>query len=758
MIETINKRDGSTEPFSMMKLMGWGEWAARELNGRVDWQSVVRSVLGRVKGTVIKSTDLQQAVIEECLSRATWSYYLMAGRLYAAVRHKAIHGNTFPTIKEKQTQLFKLGIMKKLKYSDADYAEIETLINHDYDFHYPHFSLQYINDKYTLQNRATGEIYETPQYTYMRMAMVVYEDEPRDIRLRQITEMFNHFRDKELSAPTPNYVQLGLTQMGLASCCLYTTADDGVSLATGDYIANIMTQAGAGIGANIITRGLGEEVRNGVIQHHGKLPYYRSNAFSTAANKQGSRGGAGNINWQIFDPEAMSIVQLRNPRAIASKRIRELHYTMQSNPFIDYKAARGEDIFAFTCHTAPDLFKAFYSDDLEGFVKLYNKYEADPSFKKVYHSPRAIGNILLKETYETGTAYFNDMYEINHHTPFKEPIYGTNLCVEICEPTIPYMNAADLYLEEDHGRGEVALCSLFGVNVAEVDNEKYESVCYHGLRMVDFCIQNSTYKLPHVGYTAKNRMNAAGGIMGLATHMAKNKLKYSSKAGKQEINFVYERHMWNMINASLRISKERGNAPWIHKTKWPEGWLPIDTYNRNVDTIGDFGYTYNWERKRQEIIANGGLAHSCLVGHMPGESSSKALGATNSGYPVRKVVIKKSDGQTIIYWAAPNSDDPEYEYELAYNIMTRDMIDNYALGQKWTDQAFSADFYRRINPEEKLSSSQIFEDEYLYAKFMGLKSRYYQNSEITDGIDMEHMGTAFEITGSNSCGDGGCTL
>ncbi len=759
MIEIIIKRNGEEEPFAMQKLMGWGEWAASTLNGRVDWQSVVRAVLGRVKGPKVKSIDLQSAFIDECLSRNTWSYYLMAGRLYAADQHKNLYGSEgMPTIAQLHLQMQNDKMLRQLDYSPLEYAELEELIDHSYDYTYPHFSLKYMHEKYAFQNRVTGKVYETPQFVYMRMAMVIYEKEPRAIRMQQIREIFDHFRNKELSAPTPNYVYLGAPRMGLASCCLFSTADDGESLATGDYIANIMTQAGAGIGSNIITRSVGEPVRGGSIKHGGKLGYYRANAFSTTANKQGSRGGAGNVNYPIFDPEAPVISQLRNPRAIASMRIRELHYTVQSNPYLDYLASQNKPIMAFTCNTAPDLFEAFYSSDLQRFVELYNKYENDPSFKKKYLDARALVYTMAKEAYETGTAYFNDMYEINHHTPFKEPIYNTNLCVEVCEPTKPYMNAADLYLEEDHGRGEVALCSLFAVNVNKADTtKKVESVCYHGLRMVDFCIHNSDYKLPHIGFTAKQRMNAAGGIMGLASHMAKNRLTYTSAAGLQEIHFIYERHMYCMIKASLRIAKERGNAPWINKTKWPEGWLPIDTYNRNVDKLGDFDCLFPWEKLRQEIIQQGGIAHSCLVGHMPGESSSKALGETNSGYAVRKKAIKKTDGQTVIYWAAPESDNPDYHYELAYDIPVRRQAECYAVQQKWTDQAISADFYRRINPEEKLSSTQILEDEYFYPKSLGMKSRYYQNSEITDGIDLEGA-EAVEIMGSSNCPSGACSV
>lgn len=892
----VLKRDNREEAFDMKKLMGWGEWAASKLNGRVDWQDVVRAVLGRIKQESIRSEDLQQALIDECLSRATWSYYLMAGKLYAVLRHKQVHGERIPTIQENHRLLQSLDLMRYIDYSDEDYATLEKVIDHTYDYSSPHFALKYIDGKYTFQDRIKGKVYETAQFVYMRMAMVVYEKEPRETRLQKVVEIFNHLRNKELSVPTPNFIYLGAKRMGLASCCLYRTADDGMSLATGDFIANIMTQSGAGIGSNIITRSVGEGVRSNTIKHAGKLGYYRANAFSTGANKQSGRSGAGNVNYPIFDPEAEMLSQLRNPRALASTRLRELHYTVQSNPFLDWKIANNEPIMAFSVNSAPDLFEAFYSADLEKFVTLYHQYEADPDFEKKYVDGRGLIYTVLKEAYETGTAYFNDMYEINHHTPFKEGIYNTNLCVapetqiltdkgyveiqsvagtkqniwngeewsevdvvktgedqvlvkvtlasgkslvctpyhkwylhsatssmyevrtadlkpgdklidyvlpssdevlkeevvavetldrtddtycftehkrhmgifngiltgqcvEVAQPTFPYMNPADLFLEEDHGRGEVSLCSLFATNVHKVkDYDTALSVAYHGLRMVDFCIENSDYRLPHVGYTAKQRMNAAGGIMGLASHLASKKLPYTSDEALKETHRVYERHMYTLIKASLMISKERGVAPWIHKTKWVDGWTPMQTYNRNVDKLADFELQYDWDALSEEIKANGGIAHSVLSGHMPGESSSKALGETNSGYPVRKPVIKKTDSTSVVYWAAPEQDNPDYNYELAYDIPIRRQAEFYAVEQKFTDQAISADFYRRINPEVKISSTQIIQDEYLYPKSLGLKSRYYQNSEITDGIDLEDMEAAIEITGSNGCDGGVCTL
>ena len=41
-----------------------------------------------------------------------------------------------------------------------------------------------------------------------------------------------------------------------------------------------------------MARSLGDSVRNGAIEHQGKLPYYKALAGAVMANKQGSRGGS----------------------------------------------------------------------------------------------------------------------------------------------------------------------------------------------------------------------------------------------------------------------------------------------------------------------------------------------------------------------------------------------------------------------------------------------------------------------------------
>lgn len=741
MIKTVVKRDGRVEEFNPDKINRWGIWSAKTLGNYVDWPSVVLQTVASLPEECT-SESLQEQLIKTCLDNNSWSYNRMAGRLYAALTYKQLYGNEIPTVKELHNRLQQIGFMSTLDYSEEEYDGIEKIINHKQDFKASYYELQHIRKKYSLQNRVTGEEYESQQFVYMRMAMALAEKEPREKRLVDVKNWYEHFSQKRINAPTPNYVNLGTPLRGYASCMVYTTEDTAKSLAVGDHIAYIMTCMSAGVGSHINTRSIGEPVRSGLIAHQGRLPYYRALDGAVHANLQSGRGGAVTVHYQAFDPEAEVISQLKNPMSTEDKRIRGLDYSFGSNKLFARKAAKNEDVFAFNSFNAPDLWDAFYSGDSDLFEKVYSKYENDKSFTKKWINARDLLVTVLNEAYETGRAYLHFPEEMNRHTPFKDTIYSSNLCQEIALPTKGYPDMPSLYSEEDHGKAEIGLCSLAAICVDHIkDDDEYADAMYYALKMIDKCIDLADYALPHLEVTAKARRSAGVGIVGLAHYMAQKHLTYSSQEGKEEIHRVAEKHIYFAIRASLRLSKELGVAKWMHKTKWPEGWLPLDTYNRNVDSVVDIALQYDWESLRSEIIQNGGIRNSVLVAYMPSESSSIASGTTNSVYPVRSLTLIKGDANKVTYWAAPDGEKLSKWYDIAWNVSPIDLIHCYAIIQKWTDQGISADLYDDVS-SKKISASEMMKDYFAMIKY-GLKSRYYMNTLTTKGMSLD--GDALDI-------------
>ncbi len=1087
MIKVVTKRDGRKEEFSPSKLNQWGEWAAKTLGGYVDWPSIVLQTVSTLPEECT-STVLQERLIKTCLDMDSWSYNRMAGRLYAALINKSVFGKNIPTVKELHHTLAAKGFMTVLDYSDEEYAEVEKIINHKLDYKATHFELHQTRSKYALKNRVTGEEFETQQFTYMRMAMALAESQPQGRRMEDLSKWYEHLSQKRLNAPTPNYVNLGTSLRGYASCCLFTTNDTAKSIETGVHIAYTMTTMSAGIGAHFNIRSIGEAVRGGVIEHQGKLPYYRYLVSAVHSSLQNGRGGACTMHYTAYDPEVVVISQLKNPMSTEDKKIRGMDYSFGSNKFFARKVAKGEDVFLFNGTSAPDLHAALYSSDPDLFGEIYAKYERDKKFEKKYVSARDIAITVLNEGYETGRAYLHFPDEMNKHTPFKETIYSSNLCVapetlvltksgyvpivdlkdslvdvwngtewsnvlvkktgenqkllrvvtnngyeiectpyhkfyvfngygkpyvekratelqvgdklckfdlptivggnalenaylngfysgdgceykgksiiylygekrslstlilghevtyhivqeeqdrevfhvgglrskffvpssnftvdarlewlagwldadgciyrngdneaitgssvelgflksvqlmlqtlgvsskvnkvssegykmlpkndrtgengefwcrdayrllisscdshkllemglgkylkrlkvvkrmpqrdakqfvkidsvldegrlddtyclnepkkhmvmfngiltgqcqEISIPTQGYDSMSDLYSIEDHGKGEIGLCSLAGVCVDNIESdEQYAEVMYYALLMIDKCIHMSEYILPHLGVTAKARLSAGVGIIGLAHLMAKNKVTYSSQEGKNFIHELSESHMYHAVQASLRLGKELGVAPWMHKTKWPEGWMPIDTYNKNVDAVVTVQNKRDWDKLRREVIDAGGIRNSVLVAHMPSESSSKASGTTNGVYPVRDITLLKGDNTTMTYWAAPNGEKLNKWYERSWDIETKDLIDVYAILQKFTDQAISADLYRKLIGDDVVTTSEMLTD-YLYMVKMGMKTRYYVNSKTSDGTSLGDDGSIFNTVADDETECESCTL
>lgn len=421
----VIKRNGDLETFSPAKINGWGIWAAKTLGPHFDWASIVLEAVQQCPPKC-SSLVLQETLIKVCLSKKTWEYNRMAGRLYASLLERLIYPDGRPTVKQLHEQLYNDNIMVQLSYSVQEYAEIEKIIDHKADLKYPHYQINQVRQKYALRNKITGKEYETPQFVYMRMAMALAEKEPHDQRMKHIKSWYEHFNHNRLNPPTPNFVNLGTRLNGYASCCVYTTDDTAASLATGDHIAYMMTCMSAGIGTHIKTRSIGDPIRGGVIQHQGKLPYYRAMVGAIGANLQSGRGGASTVYYTAYDPEVEVIQKLRHPMTPLNKKIAGCHYNFGSNKLFARKVAKNQEYAPFSYGNNPELYEAQYSKDPEHFAKLYEEHEKTATTKL---NARDVALGVLTQSYETGVQYLHMTDTINHHTPFKETVYSSNLCL-----------------------------------------------------------------------------------------------------------------------------------------------------------------------------------------------------------------------------------------------------------------------------------------------------------------------------------------
>lgn len=757
MIKRIIKRSGKIEAFDAEKLAVWASWAAE---AGADWSLVLREAYKKLEEDCT-SEDLQEALIAACLDKESTAYNKMAGRLYMGNIYKRCFGSidNIPTLSEMYNDMVELGFWEDVSYSEDELVKLNDLLDHERDLNLMHSQAKQIVGKYSVQDKVNGQIFETPQFTFMRMALALAKEDKSETRLEDVEGWFYHISRFIVNAPTPNYSNLCTSSRAYASCCLVTAGDNLGSQAAANHIVYNMSAASAGIGMHYTSRSAKDPVRGGIISHSGKVPYFKATKAMVGANLQGSRGGSATVFFPVSDPEVNELIPLRNPKTVASKKVDGLDYSLGVCEEFTKRVALDEDWSLFSYYDYPELYENMYSEDSEGFAAKLSIVEGSDGNKLTKVSARRLVLKSLQEAQETGRFYDHDITELNRHTPFKETIHSSNLCSEIAQPTKPYSRVDELYREEESG--EVSLCNLSAIIQGNVDIgfnddgswtkeslDNYERACYYALKMIDNIIDIMDYPYPQVKYTAQRRRNAGVGISNLAHDMAKRGLKYSSKEGKAYIHRLAELHSYSLHRASLKLAKERGVCEWMYKTKYPEGWLPINTYKRNIDSKAESSLWCDWETLRQEIIENGGIRHSVLEAHMPAESSSLASNTTNSVYPIRDLVVLKTDGNKKLSFMAPDMEELADSYEIAWNVPTKDMVEVYAILQKFCGQAISADYWPKRNSDNKFSADEALED-WLYARHLGIKTRYYTNTRNNGDLD---------VVEDKGCAGGSCTL
>jgi ribonucleoside-diphosphate reductase alpha chain len=370
MIESVIKRAGQTEPFSVEKINKWWIWAGNEhgIQAGEGSEAVQRALQALPK--ICTTEQIQRALINELVALKRWNTIMMAGTLEASLVQKKIFPKGLPTVEDHFKKMAHKGFMINFDFTDREWLEIEDIIDHKRDFHMPQFSVKYLMESYAIGNVTTGSRLETPQFVYMRMAAAVASTYPVNERIEILKEQYDLLSSHVLSAPTPNFTHLGTPDNGLASCCLYTAKDDRKSLAAAGLITYVMTYSSAGLGYHQAVRSVGDPVRGGMIQHQGEMWYLRHNAAGAAANRQSKRGGAINAYISAYSKEAKNILAAREPTAPVGSALTGIDVSLSITRDFISRAVNRDAGLSFSEWSNPDLYKAMYSGDPKHFETL----------------------------------------------------------------------------------------------------------------------------------------------------------------------------------------------------------------------------------------------------------------------------------------------------------------------------------------------------------------------------------------------------
>jgi ribonucleoside-diphosphate reductase alpha chain len=724
----VVKRNGTVESLDLDKMHIMVDEACKGLAGVSASQVEMKSGIQFYDG--ITTGEIQEILIRsasDLIDLDHPNYQYVAARLLLFSIRKQLYGKMkeLPTLEQHiidcvSAEVYDSDIYNK--YSQEEIAKADSFIDHDRDYLFTYAGLRQVVDKYLVQDRSGGGVYETPQFMYMLIALTIFAEYPKETRMSYVKRYYDAISKHKINIPTPIMAGVRTPLRQFASCVLVDVDDtlDSIfssDMAIGRYVAQ---RAGIGINAGRI-RGINSKIRGGEVQHTGVVPFLKKfEATVRCCTQNGIRGGSATVHFPIWHQEIEDILVLKNNKGTEDNRVRKLDYSIQISKLFYERFIQDAEITLFSPHDVPKLYDSF---GLPQFDDLYVQYEKDPSIKKKTVKAQELILDLLKERAETGRIYIMNIDHCNSHSSFKDKIEMSNLCQEITLPTYPVQHIDDT-------SGEIALCILSAINVGKVkSDEELEELCDLSVRGLEELIDYQKYPVLAAELATKARRSLGIGYIGLAHYLAKLGFNYDSQEAWDAVHGLSEAFQYYLLKASNQLAKEKGHCEYFGRTKYSDGILPIDTYKKDVDEITSVKLEHDWETLRASILENG-LRHSTLSAQMPSESSSVVSNATNGIEPPRGFLSIKKSKKGPLKQIVPQYHSLKNNYTLLWDMESnRGYINVVAVMQKFFDQAISGNWsYNPENYPDNEVPVSVMANDFLTTYKMGWKTSYYQNT------------------------------
>jgi ribonucleoside-diphosphate reductase alpha chain len=741
----VKKRNGTIEPLNLEKMHVMVEQACEGLAGVSASQVEIQSGIQFYDG--ISTAEIQEILIKsasDLIDLDHPNYQYVAARLLLFSVKKSLYGRMHdtPILKNHVVKCVEKGIYDEEilnLYDDEEFDKLQGIIDHERDYLFTYAGLRQIVDKYLVQDRSTGALYETPQFMYLLISATIFSKYPKEVRLDYVKKYYDAISRHKINIPTPIMAGVRTPLRQYASCVLVDIDDTLDSIFTSDMAIGryVAQRAGIGINAGRI-RGINAKIRGGEVQHTGVVPFLKKfESTVRCCTQNGIRGGSATVHFPIWHQEIRDIIVLKNNKGTEDNRVRKLDYSIQISKLFYERFIENKEISLFSPHDVPGLYDSFGT---ELFDELYVRYESDESIPKTRVGAQELILELLKERAETGRLYIMNIDHCNSHSSFLDKVEMSNLCQEITLPTKPLQ-----HIDDPHG--EIALCILSAINVGKLrDLSELEVLCDLSVRSLDELIDFQGYPVKAAEIATKARRSLGIGYIGLAHYLAKNGVSYSDKKAWELTHDLTEAFQYYLIQSTVNLAKEKGACRYSDRTKYGNGILPIDTYKKDVDELVSNDLKYDWESLRALVLEHG-VRNSTLSAQMPSESSSVVSNATNGIEPPRGYLSIKKSKKGPLKQIVPQYASLKNNYTLLWEMQDNTgYINIVAVMQKFFDQAISGNWsYNPENYDNNEVPVSVMAQDFLSTYKYGWKTSYYQNTydiktdEIEDTPQLDNL-------------------
>jgi ribonucleoside-diphosphate reductase alpha chain len=430
----VVKRNGLIESLDLDKMHLMVEEACKGLAGVSASQVEMTSGIQFYSG--ISTQEIQEILIRsasDLIDLDHPNYQFVAARLLLFSVRKQLYGKMkeLPPLEQHIYQCVNHEVYDSdifTKYSKEEIERADSYIDHDRDYLFTYAGLRQVVDKYLVQDRSGGGVYETPQFMYMMIALTIFAEYSKETRMSYVKRYYDAISKHKINIPTPIMAGVRTPLRQFASCVLVDVDDtlDSIfssDMAIGRYVSQ---RAGIGINAGRI-RGINSKIRGGEVQHTGVVPFLKKfESTVRCCTQNGIRGGSATVHFPIWHQEIEDILVLKNNKGTEDNRVRKLDYSIQLSKIFYERFIQDGEITLFSPHDVPGLYDSFGTDK---FDDLYVEYENNSSIPKKTIRAQDLILTLLKERAETGRIYIMNIDHCNSHSSYKDQITMSNLCV-----------------------------------------------------------------------------------------------------------------------------------------------------------------------------------------------------------------------------------------------------------------------------------------------------------------------------------------
>lgn len=737
---TINviKRNGERVPLDISKIQRQVSYGCKGIDNVSPSMIEIKAQIELHDGMATKTIDelLLKAMVDlidetENPDINHVNYQYVAGRQKVSMLRKEVYGDYTPPklyeIVKKNVELGMYTIDLLDWYTEDEWNIIDLFIDHSKDENYTYAAIAQLAEKYLVQNRATGQIFETPQVRYAIAAATAFHNEPNDKRLKYVKEYYECASDGHFTLATPVLAGLGTTTKQFSSCVLISSDDTLDSIfASGEMMAKYASKR-AGIGLELgRIRPVGAPIRNGEIKHTGMIPFLKKWFGDLRSCSQGGvRNASCTVTFPIWHYQFEDLIVLKNNQGTDETRVRQMDYSVVVNKMFWNRYKNNDNITLFDPHEVPDLYEAYYRDSVE-FETLYTMYEGKKGIKKkVLPAVEIFKNGILKERTDTGRIYMVNIDNVINQGPFDttlDPIYQSNLCQEILLPTRPFQR-----IEDEAGR--IALCTLGSINWGAFKApQDMRKACRVLVRSLSNLLSYQDF-LSVQSRLANLEFEPLGvGITNLAYWHAKRNFKYGDKEALAEVKKWMEHQAFYLTETSVELAKEKGACTRSQHTYYGKGVFPWERRSKGADELTDFTPSVNldWEGLRQNLLKYG-IRNATLMAIAPVESSSVVLNSTNGiEMPMELISVKESKAGSFVQ-VVPEYKRLKNRYQLMWD--QKDCVEylkTAAVLAVYIDQSISTNtFYNPAFFEKGKVPGTLISKNLMLAYKWGIKTIYY---------------------------------